>query len=134
MEVSTISQSALCKFDYILLLPALAEHESDVPIRRWIDERGRVRIWIANTGAHHRGVLSLDYRLRDVPVIQSQTIKILQRLQALLETLEEVLVENGRESTEEEEEALKILEDQLDQDQKIADLDFNQIRYPNMID
>ncbi|KAJ5356937.1 hypothetical protein N7517_011546 [Penicillium concentricum] len=124
IDVSASSQSALSKFDDILLLPALTEHESDVPIRKWIDERGRIRIWTANTGAHHRGTLSLDYRLKDVPVIKRQTVKILQRLRELLETLEEVLGEDGGESTKEED--LRILEAQLDEDQNIADLELNE--------
>lgn len=127
MEVSAWSHSVLSKFDDILLLPALAEHENDVPKRKWIDERGRIRIWTTNTGAHHRGDSSLDYRLRDAPVIKNQTIKILQRLQQLFETLEEVLNEDGGETTtEEEEEALRLLQDQLDDDENIADLEFNE--------
>ncbi|CAI7658400.1 unnamed protein product [Penicillium discolor] len=137
MEVSAWSHSVLSKFDVILLLPALAEHENDVPKRKWIDERGRIRIWAISTCTHHRGVLSLDYRLKDAPVIKCQTIKILQRLQQLFETFEEVLDEDGGKTTEEEgdddddddddeKEALKVLQDQLDDDQNIAGLEFNE--------
>lgn len=129
MEVSAWSHNVLSKFDDILLLPALAEHEDDVPKQKWIDERGRIRIWATNTGAHHTGVLSLDYRLKDAPVIKSQTIKILQRLQQLFETFEEVLYEDGGETTEEdddEEEALRVFQDQLDEDQNIAGLELNE--------
>ncbi|KAL2702492.1 hypothetical protein AAEP93_006790 [Penicillium crustosum] len=131
MEVSAWSHSLLSKFDDILLLPAFAEHENDFPKQKWIDERGRFRIWATNTGARHRGVLSLDYRLKDAPVIKCQTIKILQRLEQLIKTFEEVLNEDGGETTDEEDddddkEALRVLQDQLDEDQNIAGLEFNE--------
>ncbi|KAJ5965086.1 uncharacterized protein N7479_004962 [Penicillium vulpinum] len=102
----------------------LAAHKGEVPIEKWIDERGRIRIWAANTGAHHTGDLSLDYRLKDVPVIKDQTVRILLRLEELLQTLEKALEEDWGEITQEE--ALRILEDQLDGDQNIADLKFNE--------
>ncbi|KAJ5404950.1 hypothetical protein N7465_006234 [Penicillium sp. CMV-2018d] len=128
MEVSGWSHSVLSKFDDILLLPALAEHENDVPKRKWMDERGRIRIWATNTGAHHRGVLSLDYRLRDAPVIKNQTVKILQRLQQLFEAFEEVLDEDGGETIKEDddEEMLRMLQAQLDEVQNNAGLQFNE--------
>ncbi|KAJ5361952.1 hypothetical protein N7541_002796 [Penicillium brevicompactum] len=124
IEVSASARNTLSKFDDILLLLALSNHESEVPIQNWEDERGRYRIWSANTGANHSGALSLDYRLKDVPAIKAQTVRILQRLQGLFETLEEAVDEYGKEPTKEE--VLSMLGDQVDEDQTISNLWFNE--------
>jgi hypothetical protein len=43
----------------------LAQFETEVSVRKWEDELGRLRVWAANIGAHQSGQSSLDYRLRD---------------------------------------------------------------------
>ncbi|KAF2181759.1 hypothetical protein K469DRAFT_691838 [Zopfia rhizophila CBS 207.26] len=44
------------------------------------DEFGRFRVWSGNLGALQRGHSSLDYRLRDSPLLQSNTLKLLEEL------------------------------------------------------
>ncbi|KAF2866630.1 hypothetical protein BDV95DRAFT_584351 [Massariosphaeria phaeospora] len=44
------------------------------------DEFGRFRVWSGNLGALQKGHSSLDYRLRDSPLLSSNTLKLLQEL------------------------------------------------------
>lgn len=57
--------------------PDLAAQVSDVEIE---DEFGRFRLWAANIGAISRGHGSLDYRLRDAPVVLEGVLKLLDEL------------------------------------------------------
>ncbi|KAL8944440.1 MAG: hypothetical protein Q9211_000582 [Gyalolechia sp. 1 TL-2023] len=50
----------------------------------WEDERGRLRMWAANIGAHQTGQSSLDFRLRDSSQIQQQVIRLLENIARLL--------------------------------------------------
>lgn len=45
------------------------------------DELGRFRVWCGNIGALQKGHSSLDYRLRDSPLLSSNAIKLLQELE-----------------------------------------------------
>jgi hypothetical protein len=45
------------------------------------DEIGRFRVWSGNLGALQKGHSSLDYRLRDSPLLSGNTLKFLQELQ-----------------------------------------------------
>lgn len=56
----------------------LAAQVSDADIE---DEFGRFRLWAANIGALSRGHGSLDYRLRDAPVVLEGALKLLNELQ-----------------------------------------------------
>jgi hypothetical protein len=58
--------------------PELAAQVSDADIE---DEFGRFRLWAANIGALSRGHSSLDYRLRDAPVVLEGASKLLSELQ-----------------------------------------------------
>lgn len=117
-KVSIILRESFSKFDDILLLPALIEHENEVSLQKWRDELGRIRVWAANIGAHQTGTLSLDYRLRDASTIKNQTVNILKRLLELFADLEEVLNEDG-------ESDMDIEEDDFDQYNDLTDTDIN---------
>ncbi|OBT66654.1 hypothetical protein VE03_03872 [Pseudogymnoascus sp. 23342-1-I1] len=58
--------------------PDLAAQVTDADIE---DEFGRFRLWAANIGALSRGHGSLDYRLRDAPVVLEGALKLLIELQ-----------------------------------------------------
>ncbi|KAJ5061318.1 hypothetical protein J3E72DRAFT_190163 [Bipolaris maydis] len=45
------------------------------------DEIGRFRVWAGNLGALQKGHSSLDYRLRDSPVSNTNTLKLLRELE-----------------------------------------------------
>lgn len=45
------------------------------------DELGRLRVWCGNIGALQKGHSSLDYRLRDSPLLSSNVLKLLQELE-----------------------------------------------------
>jgi hypothetical protein len=48
------------------------------------DEQTRFKVWSGNIGAHKTGRSSLEYRLRDASHIQTQVLKLLDDLAALL--------------------------------------------------
>ena len=58
--------------------PDLAAQISETDIE---DEFGRFRLWAANIGALSRGHGSLDYRLRDAPLVLEGALKLLNELQ-----------------------------------------------------
>ncbi|KAL8776140.1 MAG: hypothetical protein Q9213_008380 [Squamulea squamosa] len=66
-------------------------------VSNWEDERGRLRMWAANIGAHQTGQSSLDFRLRDSSQIKDQVIKLLENLNAQLKDTGTVLTD-GEES------------------------------------
>ncbi|KAL9026470.1 MAG: hypothetical protein Q9196_004869 [Gyalolechia fulgens] len=77
----------------------------------WEDERGRLRMWAANIGAHQTGQSSLDFRLRDSSQIQQQIIRLLENIARLLQDARTVMTEgedsdlesiNGSDSENEE--------------------------------
>ncbi|RAL00412.1 uncharacterized protein BO80DRAFT_315184, partial [Aspergillus ibericus CBS 121593] len=85
----------------------LAACNHEVPLALWEDELGRLRLWIANIGAHQSRQSSLDYRLRDASHIKDQVIRVLRRLQRLHEDLRDTLIglnEAGEEVSEGSEE------------------------------
>ncbi|KAF2651383.1 hypothetical protein K491DRAFT_97807 [Lophiostoma macrostomum CBS 122681] len=45
------------------------------------DEFGRFRVWVGNLGALQKGHSSLDYRLRESPLLSSNTLKLLKELE-----------------------------------------------------
>lgn len=49
------------------------------------DEIGRFRVWCGNIGALQKGHSSLDYRLRDSPLLSSNVLKLLKELQDNIE-------------------------------------------------
>ncbi|KAK5626599.1 hypothetical protein RRF57_002314 [Xylaria bambusicola] len=75
------------------------------------DEHTRFKIWSGNIGAHHVGMSSLDYRLRDSSHIRGQIIRLLQDLRSLLEDV--IAISSGK----------KIPWDQLSSDEDSEDDD-----------
>ena len=83
--MSTIRQgTAECIRSFQTLSAALLAH--DVVFRSMIntealeDEQGRFRVWSGNLGALQKGHSSLDYRLRDSPLLQTNVLKLLNEL------------------------------------------------------
>ncbi|OBT95745.1 hypothetical protein VE01_06431 [Pseudogymnoascus verrucosus] len=63
------------------LQAAKPEFAAQVPDADIEDEFGRFRLWAANIGALSRGHSSLDYRLRDAPLVLEGALKLLNELQ-----------------------------------------------------
>ena len=83
--MSAIRQgTAKCIRSFQTLSAALLAH--DVVFRSVInnealeDEQGRFRVWSGNLGALQKGHSSLDYRLRDSPLLQTNVLKLLNEL------------------------------------------------------
>ena len=55
-----------------------------MPLEAMQDEHARFKIWCGNLGALQQSFASLDYRLRDAPVMLSNVTKLLQQLQSNL--------------------------------------------------
>ncbi|KAF2638985.1 hypothetical protein P280DRAFT_528457 [Massarina eburnea CBS 473.64] len=58
------------------------------------DEIGRFRVWCGNIGALQKGHSSLDYRLRDSPLLSSNVLKLLAELQGNLEAAIDIVIGN----------------------------------------
>ncbi|KAL8686312.1 MAG: hypothetical protein Q9218_007196 [Villophora microphyllina] len=69
------------------------KYGAEVPAANWTDERGRLRIWAANVGAHQTGQSSLDFRLRDASHIRQEIVDLLTDLHRLLENIKDYLNE-----------------------------------------
>ena len=91
------------------------------------DEMGRFRVWCGNLGALQKGHSSLEYRLRDSPLLSSNTLKFLEELEEnLRETIaivsearlpfeEQAKMENVNEDEDEEDDSF-FSEDEEDED------------------
>lgn len=66
-------------------------------VQDWDDERGRLRIWAANIGAHQTHQSSLEFRLRDSSHIRNQIIELLRQLRERLQDAS-VLLKEGEDS------------------------------------
>ncbi|KAI4151159.1 MAG: hypothetical protein L6R39_002092 [Caloplaca ligustica] len=87
MHVKSISESfVVCVRAFEEGLGALQGH-GKVPLSKWNDEIGRLRVWAANIGAQQTGQSSLDFRLRDAPHIHQ---KFLQLFDDLIEAMNEI--------------------------------------------
>jgi hypothetical protein len=77
------------------------------------DEIGRFRVWSGNLGALQKGHSSLDYRLRDSPLLSSNALKLLKELE---ENISEAIaiVSGARLPYEQQQEKLSGDEDDLD--------------------
>lgn len=49
------------------------------------DEFGRFRVWSGNLGVLQKGHSSLDYRLRDAPLLSNEVSKLLKELEQNLQ-------------------------------------------------
>ncbi|KAL1626535.1 hypothetical protein SLS54_002697 [Diplodia seriata] len=78
-------RTAACSRSLRLLAAALesgpGEHRSLIDPTSLEDEYGRLRVWSGNLGAQQKGHSSLDYRLRDSPLLQSNVLKLLHELE-----------------------------------------------------
>lgn len=101
-RISSNLNSCLKELAGLIASDSLARYESEVPLRRWKDELGQLRVWAANIGAHQVGQSSLDYRLRDASHIKDQTVKLLERMRQLLDDLKEVMSEDASEDEHED--------------------------------
>lgn len=67
------------------------------------DEFGRFRVWAANIGALQKGHSSLDYRLREAPLVQENVQKLLKEvhdcLQESMWEMHLLIVVNSRRTT-----------------------------------
>lgn len=66
------------------LLNPEAKHAHLIDNEALQDEFGRFRVWAGNLGALQKGHSSLDYRLRDSPLLLDETIKLLDELETNL--------------------------------------------------
>jgi hypothetical protein len=67
--------------DFQNLSNALATRESNTLDPEALqDEFGRFRVWSGNLGALQKGHSSLDYRLRDAPLLLNEVSKLLSEL------------------------------------------------------
>ncbi|KAL2840137.1 hypothetical protein BJX68DRAFT_190066 [Aspergillus pseudodeflectus] len=89
---------------------------NEVPIYKWNDELGRLRVWAANVGANQTAQSSLEYRLRDDSHILRQVINNLSGLDRLLLDLKEFLEAAGIESTDSDEQDTLYSSYELDKD------------------
>jgi hypothetical protein len=97
--METISNKALgClkllqSLQQALIQPTTEERfRNAIPAAELDDEIGRFRVWCSNLGALQRGHSSLDYRLRDSPLLFSNVMKLLQEVQANLSEAIAVIV------------------------------------------
>jgi|SRR5947207_606805 len=60
----------------------LLDHKQsiDIPTVALEDELGRFRVWAGNIGAVQRGHGSLEYRLREAPLVLESVLKLLDEL------------------------------------------------------
>jgi hypothetical protein len=89
--ISSIVVSCLEELKAIISSGNLKVYSAEVPQALWQDELGRLRVWAANIGAHQTGQSSLDYRLRDASHIKEQTLRVLRRLQRLIQDLQDAI-------------------------------------------
>ncbi|KAF1971801.1 hypothetical protein BU23DRAFT_173105 [Bimuria novae-zelandiae CBS 107.79] len=74
------------------LLNALAVHDAQVLDPEALqDEFGRLRVWAGNLGALQKGHSSLDYRLRDAPLLSNEVLKLLKELEENLNAAHEIV-------------------------------------------
>jgi hypothetical protein len=89
--ISSVVIPCLKQLKAIISSDDLNRCSAEVPRALWQDELGRLRVWAANIGAHQTGLSSLDHRLRDASHIKDQTLRVLRRLQRLIQDLQDAL-------------------------------------------
>ncbi|KAK7190075.1 hypothetical protein DPSP01_006371 [Paraphaeosphaeria sporulosa] len=70
-------------------LGALQGHAIDFEALQ--DELGRFRVWSGNLGVLQKGHSSLDYRLRDAPLLSNEVLKLLNELEENLHAAHEIV-------------------------------------------
>ncbi|KAI4194380.1 MAG: hypothetical protein LQ350_007792 [Teloschistes chrysophthalmus] len=89
MSISIALKTSLRVFNELLELVKDSQYSygAEVPAASWYDERGRLRIWAANVGAHQTGQSSLDFRLRDTSHVRQEILDLLADLRGLLDDI-----------------------------------------------
>ncbi|KAF2012654.1 hypothetical protein BU24DRAFT_395691 [Aaosphaeria arxii CBS 175.79] len=90
MAASILNSSVKVVRGFQDLLGTLADSNPSLGLDTGLleDEFGRFRVWSGNLGALQKGHSSLDYRLRESPLLSSNTLKLLSELE---ENLSEAL-------------------------------------------
>lgn len=88
--MTDIANSTLfCMRSFSRLIAALAtgeqEHRESMPPKKIEIEHGRFKIWSGNLGALRSDRSSLDFRLRESFVMQSNVMKLLMKLDQILQ-------------------------------------------------
>ncbi len=82
-EISSVASECLQSF--VGLSKELQAHPTTLMPREAIqDEHGRFRVWCGNLGALQQSFASLDYRLRESPLMLSSVCRLLQQLHSNL--------------------------------------------------
>ncbi|CAG8039213.1 unnamed protein product [Penicillium salamii] len=110
VAISELLKSCLAQF--VSLVDSGELKGNEVPLHKWTDELGRLRVWAANIGGHKTSQSSLDYRLRDASHIKSQIVRLLEQVQELLTDLKDVIEESDTEAEDNEFENLADSEDE----------------------
>ncbi|CAG7974036.1 unnamed protein product [Penicillium salamii] len=110
VAISELLKSCLVQF--VSLADSGELKGNEVPLQKWTDELGRLRVWAANIGGHKTSQSSLDYRLRDASHIKSQIVRLLEQVQELLTDLKDVIEESDTEAEDNEFENLADSEDE----------------------
>ncbi|KAK8246595.1 hypothetical protein HDK90DRAFT_15446 [Phyllosticta capitalensis] len=72
-------------------LSPTAEVVGEISISKVSNAADRFRLWVGNIGAHRKDRGSLDFRLRDAPLIQSNVLDILSVLSSRMEEASAIL-------------------------------------------
>ncbi|KAI9709577.1 MAG: hypothetical protein M1820_003337 [Bogoriella megaspora] len=80
--IQTGAASCLCSFQRLakLLRSAESRFRQLIPSKKLRDEDGRFRVWCSNLGALQKGHSSLDWRLRESQLMQSEVKELLKEL------------------------------------------------------
>lgn len=84
-DIFSLASGSGCQQSFAALDKELHARPTALMPREAIDnERGRFRIWSGNLGALQQSFASLDYRLRESPVMLSSVCKLLEQLRSNL--------------------------------------------------
>lgn len=85
-EIAKLTSSALRLFSLLCaeLGKAKAGHLEVMPSATVENEKGRFKVWCGNLGAMQKGHSSLDFRLRESAIMQSNVTKLLHQLESTL--------------------------------------------------
>jgi hypothetical protein len=89
IELNTITIAALY-WESVASFNRLFDHfkGSQDPPDTLPDDFGRLKVWAENVAAHRRGVMSLDYRLREASSVTEMVKDLLKDLNDVLEESE----------------------------------------------
>lgn len=99
--VSKLVEESLSKFDKVINSDSLVHREHEISSKAWRDELCRFYVWAHNVD-HEDGQSSFDDRLSFVPHLKSQTVRLLEILQELLNDLEDIDADTGEDSPAED--------------------------------